>query len=264
MSHEADRTGEQIERALNQKIPWALAHFYHESRIRPLRSALERIRSHWRIRPGSAPSPQPLGQQVRKGFTLIEMLVVIAILSLLVTLVAPAVTGALDAAKRTACASNLRQISTATLMYATEKNGKLVTDPFVEPGVYWFRQIYPYLNNPEATRTTTIFQCPLDRAAKQAFTSGGTEWDSISYLLLKQDPNWIYLDQIVSLSTSPQFVDAEITATADYRKPGRFEAKVKGSLPDWRHGKGVNVSRWDGSVSFITDPTFEKVFFSEE
>lgn len=49
----------------------------------------------------------------RMGFTLIEMLVVIAIIALLASLVAGGVSRSMERARRVACANNLRQISTA-------------------------------------------------------------------------------------------------------------------------------------------------------
>lgn len=194
------------------------------------------------------------------GFTLIELLVVIAILASLMSLVILAAGRSLESARRTACASNLRQIATASLLFTTENNGRILATPFGEDNLYWFRQIYPYLKNDQTNKATRIFQCPEDRSALNAFRSGGSEWDSISYLFLKEDPDWELLGQITSPSQSPQFIDAEITATGNYRDPVRFERAVKGNHSVWRHRDGVNVAFWDGSVTFVREPSYEKLF----
>lgn len=194
------------------------------------------------------------------AFTLVEMLVVLAIVATLVAVVVPASDSLRQRSQRVACASNLRQISIASLLFSSESNGKLIATPFKDPDVYWFRQIYPYLKSDEQNKTTQVFQCPSDSDALQAFDSGGTEWSSISYLLLKQSPDWGFLSNIISPSKSPQFIDAEIVATADYRNPAKFQQKVKGAKADWRHGDGVNIAYWDGSVRFVRNPDYESLF----
>ena len=57
-----------------------------------------------------------------KGFTLIEMLVVTAIIAVLAGLLLPALARARESARLNTCLSNLRQLGTAVFMY-TQYNG---------------------------------------------------------------------------------------------------------------------------------------------
>jgi len=59
------------------------------------------------------------------GFTLIELLIVIGIIAVLTSILIPAAASYRVNAKRTQCASNLRQVGLAAISYVSENDGKL-------------------------------------------------------------------------------------------------------------------------------------------
>ena len=61
------------------------------------------------------------------AFTLIELLVVVAIVTLLVAVLLPALQGARESARRTKCASNLRQIAVGLGVYAADNADRVPT-----------------------------------------------------------------------------------------------------------------------------------------
>lgn len=104
-------------------------------------------------------TPSPASRQARRGFTLIELLVVITIIATLMSLILPAVQSAREAARRTTCLSNMRQMGLAMTNFSAANAGKLpylshatplrssTAQADLDVNLNWCITLMPYLEN---------------------------------------------------------------------------------------------------------------------
>jgi prepilin-type N-terminal cleavage/methylation domain-containing protein/prepilin-type processing-associated H-X9-DG protein len=104
----------------------------------------------------------------KAGFTLVELLVVISIISILASMLLPVLGMARLRVQSTQCLNNQRQIHQALLLYAGDNTGFLppVSIPYAELPVGsvgnngWQSVMFPYLPNRSSTLTNMVFVCP--------------------------------------------------------------------------------------------------------
>lgn len=224
----------------------------------------------------------------RRGFTLVELLVVIAIIGVLVAILLPAVQAVREAARRTSCKNNLRQIALALQNYHDTNryfppgfSQTIVPDKKLHIGYAWGARILPFIEQkPLYSKISPRFyttrkpsgqvlegwKCPSDSHAKQKLQASWTD-------VIEGSPNggngscsdsFYNNDQAGCLSnggtwnqhyTPPRHVGRPFAAMASY--VGNFGPRFTGGVrirvgPD---GFGILYANSLVRISNITDGT---------
>jgi prepilin-type N-terminal cleavage/methylation domain-containing protein/prepilin-type processing-associated H-X9-DG protein len=194
-----------------------------------------------------------------KGFTLVELLTVIAIVGVLAGLIVPIVGRVRANARFTGCASNLRQIGILFQLYSQDNKGCLPYAVSAVDGYSWDYHLAQYATNEETKSgavPVSVFSCPSsDRKSRGTFD--GAAYGSNIILLGNNhtDPPSIPQTRFASIqypaATYLATDSNERTFNRSTTEQQRFLTSLTGeatlTVPE-RHDGRVNMLFADGSV----------------
>lgn len=196
--------------------------------------------------PGQPPHHSP------HAFTLIELVVVIAVVGVLMALAMSFTSRAMSRARSAESLSNLRQVGVAALLFASEKGGRL---PLATGGgELWIEQIWPYAypgqeypgfagSDPPEKFKGTIFHSPnVERERPPMPRSFG--WNYISSLSF---PTM----QAVAIDNHSKVCLAADTRTSSALSSAGINFR-NGSSRDWANDGRAHVLFMDGHVEAMT------------
>jgi len=217
-------------------------------------------------------------ERPRRGFTLVELLVVIAIIAILAAIIFPVFARAREKARQATCASNLKQIGHAMLMYADDYDDMMPishqvadeTADFAGPnGVYnWIACVHPY------TKSWKIFSCPSAAPPLPCACSPPPSADSIrSYLAnnVLLSGGWRFGPRSLAVVPNPSEIIlchegprlARCAAARPYLRWGGFyNGWLRAGCDfDLLHNEGGNLLFCDGHVKWRKQSAIAAVAF---
>ncbi|MCX7798893.1 MAG: DUF1559 domain-containing protein [Fimbriimonadales bacterium] len=190
----------------------------------------------------------------RPGFTLIELLIVVAILAILAALLFPVFGAAKESARKTVCASHLRQLGAAIQLYAADHDDAFPNtgDPYLWVGRRWRWPILPYAGTGhrrgvgfDATNRPSAnpFVCPSDFVSPNQFDATSYAFSAAFYNSPHQIAEARIRNLIASLGTPGPLSQTATQTTSSVAQPA-----AKSMLTEWFNshdsGGGSRVGFW--------------------
>ena len=192
------------------------------------------------------------------GFTLVELLVVIAVISLLASMLLPALSQAREKARQLKCVSNLRQCGLALLMYAHDYNDWLPwPSNGPNPAMRWSK----YLTDDNYITNTKVLLCPsgLPKEYESDYCTYGYPVYFVSIRANKMGGNWNSTSPshciILADSTHSSYTDRKQRYVFNYcYGSGGFAcpSPMTGDCIYTRHFGKANCLMLDGHVQSLT------------
>lgn len=200
----------------------------------------------------------------RRGFTLVELLVAIAIIMLLAGIAFPILGGMREKGRQTACASNLHQLYLACRMYAEDYDGYLpiYSNRILRDDPMWDHRVggpYPAADVLHSILTPyaqhrRVWYCPSDPIAGQDVTKWGVYHLYSSYCF------WFRTDPPVSISTPVRLTTGQDQEPDSYeliRETNTSIAQNRRSDPEYgagcEHFGFMNTVYLDGHMAKLSD-----------
>ena len=194
------------------------------------------------------------GMRRHSAFTLIELVITVAIIAALAGLLIPATMSTITSARVTACASNLRQIGVAVSLYAGEHRDRLPAprnggddNPATSPA--WFFRLPAFTGERDVKRAHSIFQCAAFRWKGPVVFTNATPKSLKMNGRLDQDgrPPHYRLGTFTCEQDLVLFVDSQAGETG----MGQWGHSLPQSVDDGRHRGRVNVLALDGHAQRV-------------